>query len=351
MVGTAYAMWRPNKIARCLILLALLVVMSGCQQEPDALKFSGATMGTRYNVTVVNPGKGIDPSQLKKRVETALARVNQQMSTYIDDSELSRINHSEAQSWVPVSASLLALIKRASDFNAKTQGAFDVTVGPLVNLWGFGPEEKTDSVPSDAEITERIKLVGLNNIILRDEPPAVRKRQNGTYIDLSAIAKGYGVDQVAQVLADAGLTRYLVEIGGELSAQGTNTQGKPWQIAVERPSLGSRKIELVVSLQDQGMATSGDYRNFFEAEGKYYSHTIDPRTGRPVTHDLHAVTVLAPATADADALATALLVMGPKDGLAYAKREKIAALFISGTPDAYTEDMTQPFTAHVSNDP
>lgn len=308
-------------------------------------------MGTRYNITVVSPGKEVDRTQLKTRVEMALTRVNQQMSTYIDDSELSRINHSEAQAWVPVSASLLGLIKRASDFNAKTQGAFDVTVGPLVNLWGFGPEEKTDLVPGEAEIAERIKLVGLNNIILRDEPPAVRKRQDDTYIDLSAIAKGYGVDQVAQVLAEAGLERYLVEIGGELSAKGTNAQGKPWQVAVERPSIGSGKIELVVSLQDQGMATSGDYRNFFEAEGKHYSHTIDPRTGRPVTHDLHAVTVLAPATADADALATALLVMGPKDGSAYAEREKLAALFISGTPGAYTEDMTQQFTAHVSTDP
>ncbi len=333
---------------RLLTFIVVLAFMAGCEREPESLKFSGATMGTTYHVTLAKPPADLEAEKLEAQVASVLDAVNEQMSTYREDSQLSRINQSKGKTWVPVSPELLALIKQASDINSRTRGAFDITVGPLVNLWGFGPEHKQDEVPAEAAIAESLRLVGFNNIILRNQPPVVSKKQDKVYIDLSAIAKGYGVDQVAATLAGYGLDRYLVEIGGELFGRGLNTEGKPWQVAVERPVRGARKIELVVNLQGRGMATSGDYRNFFEADGKQYSHTIDPRTGRPVTHDLHAVTVLAATTAQADALATALLVMGPKAGLAFARQEKIAALFISGSNGAYTEAKTQQFSAHVS---
>lgn len=308
-------------------------------------------MGTTYSVTVVHAPEGFDAKTAQQQVETTLTEVNAQMSTYQADSDLSRLNRGEADTWIPVSAELLGLLKKSSDISAQTGGAFDVTVGPLVNLWGFGPDKRINEPPEQQDITERMRLMGLDKLILRDTPPSVSKRQQAVYVDLSAIAKGHGVDVVAAVLSRLGADRFLVEIGGELFGKGLNAQDKPWQVAVERPIPGAREIEKVVNLQGQGMATSGGYRNYFEAGGKRYSHTIDPRTGRPVTHDLRAVTVLAPNTADADALATALLVMGPKEGLAFARREKIAALFISGGPDGYTDNMTQQFAARVSDLP
>jgi len=326
-------------------------LLAGCEQQPRTVKFSGATMGTSYSVTIAEVPPELKTKQIKADVEQVLDTVNQRMSTYREDSELSRVNSHAAGAWVPISEPLLALIKRASDINLQSQGAFDITVGPLVNLWGFGPGKHVKSAPSDAQITERLRLLGFDKFILRDRPPAINKRIDEVYIDLSAIAKGYGVDQVTAKLKQLGLSRFLVEIGGELYGEGFNPDGKAWQVAVERPTQGARNIELIVNLQGRGMATSGGYRNFFEADGKRYSHTIDPRTGRPVTHNLRSVTVLAAYTADADALATALLVMGPKDGLAFAEREKIAALFISGANDEYTEHMTKQFSAHVSEQP
>lgn len=326
-------------------------MLSACQQPPNSLEFSGATMGTTYAVTLTAPPPELDAARAQARVEQVLERVNDQMSTYRADSELSQVNNSEAGVWTPVSPALLKLLKRASDIGARTQGSFDITVGPLVNLWGFGPDPDRDDIPEQAQIDQRLARVGLDKLILRDTPPSVKKRQAGVYVDLSAIAKGYGVDQVALALKGLGATDFLVEIGGELYAKGMNARGQPWQVAVERPSAGQRSIEMVVNLQDMGMATSGDYRNYFEVDGQRYSHTIDPHIGRPVTHDLRAVTVLAPSTAYADAMATALLVMGPQAGLGFAKREKLAALFISGTDDAYTKTMTTQFNARVSNNP
>lgn len=334
------------------VVAPLLLLLAACEQQqpeisPEIIKFSGPTMGTSYVVTLAHPPETLSRENAQKRVDAVLATVNAQMSTYREDSELSRVNASSANTWTPISAELLTLLKRASELNSETQGSFDVTIGPVVNLWGFGPEAKTSTLPSSEAIAKQLELVGLKNIVLRDTPPAVNKRRDKVYIDLSAIAKGYGVDQVASALEKLGATDYLVEVGGELRGQGKNVEGQPWRVAVEKPIAGQRSIELVVNLSNMGMATSGDYRNFFQVDGQRYSHTIDPRTGRPVTHDLRAVTVLAPLAADADALATALLVMGTKAGFDYAKTHNIAALFISGTQGAYTEQKTESFAQAI----
>jgi thiamine biosynthesis lipoprotein len=279
-------------------------------------------------VQVPRPPAGLDDAALYERISAELASVNERMSTYQADSELSRFNVAETTDWFPVSAELVRLTDTALAVSTLTNGAFDVTVGPLVNLWGFGPEVKADQLPSQAEIDAARARVGWDLLHTRVEPPALRKDRTDLYVDLSAIAKGYGVDRMAAVLEDVGITDYLVEIGGELRGRGRNAEGEPWRIAIERPDAGRRAVLRVVALTDRAMATSGDYRNFFELNGKRYSHTIDPATGRPVDHQLASVTVLAERCAEADAWATALLVLGPARGMTVANERGLIALFV-----------------------
>ena len=334
-------------------LVALLLPLLACTPAPEhqVLELQGATMGTSYSIQVVDLPSGVDPNALRDRIATELDRVNALMSTYRESSELSGFNRSRSTDWIPVSPQLASVVKEAIWTSEVSGGAFDATVGPLVNLWGFGPGKRTDTPPADDRIAQARAHVGYHKLSVRQEPPALRKSDPDLYLDLSAIAKGYGVDRVAELLERTGITDYLVEIGGELRGRGQNGRGRPWRIAVERPDPGVREVERIVELRGGAMATSGDYRNFFEQDGKLYSHTIDPTTGRPVTHNLASVTVLAPRTAKADALATALLVLGPKAGPALAESLGIPALFIQRTPDGYEERQSGTFDSHLATAP
>lgn len=334
----------PYRIVSFVLILPLLATCSRAP-EPPTLELHGSTMGTSYSVQAVELPSGIEPQQLKREIDMELERVNDLMSTYRDSSEVSRFNRSPSTDWFAVTPALASLAQEALSMSEASGGAFDATVGPLVNLWGFGPGSGPDSVPSDAQIAEALVRVGHDKLSVRADPPALRKSEPRLYLDLSAIAKGYGVDRIAELLDDAGVLNYLVEIGGELRGRGHNGRAQPWQIAVERPDPGAREAYSVVELHDGAMATSGDYRNFFERGGKLYSHTIDPRTGHPVAHRLASVTVLAPTTARADALATALLVLGPEKGLDLAEQLQIAALFILRTPNGYSDLQTGGFSA------
>jgi thiamine biosynthesis lipoprotein len=293
-------------------------LLAGCGSDGRTLSLSGATMGTSWSVQISRPPEALDPDALLADITETLARVNDRMSTYDPDSELSRFNAEDGDGWFAVSPELVALAEQARRVSERSGGAFDVTVGPLVNLWGFGPEVKADQIPDQADIDAALGRVGWRKVETRAQPPALRKAASDVYVDLSAIAKGHGVDRVADLLAEAGIEHYLVEIGGELRGRGLNAAGEPWRIAVERPDVDRRAVLTVVALRDRAMATSGDYRNFFELDGRRYSHTIDPATGRPVDHQLASVTVLAERCADADAWATALLVLGPERGGALA---------------------------------
>jgi len=330
-----------------LVVLFSLLAACTCAPEHRVLELQGATMGTSYSIQVVDIPPTIQPDTLRDQIETELDHVNGLMSTYREDSELSGFNRSRSTDWLPVSPELASLVEEALWTSKVSGGAFDATVGPLVNLWGFGPGDRPDVVPADARIAEAQAHVGYHKLSARQDPPALEKSDPDLYLDLSAIAKGYGVDRVAELLEGAGVENYLVEIGGDLRGRGHNGQGVPWHIAVERPNPGAREIERIVELQGGAMATSGDYRNFFEIDGKRYSHTIDPKTGRPVTHDLGSVTVLAPRTARADALATAFLVLGPQAGLALAESLETPALFIVRTPEGYSELQTSTFDSAI----
>lgn len=297
-------------------------------------------MGTHYTVKVSNVPPGFLPASIQREIEAILNRINGRMSTYQKDSELSTFNRAKTTDWIPVSSEIVFVVAAALQISRLTDGAFDITVGPIVNLWGFGPPIQEPDFPTDEMIQEALQTVGYQHIFIQDSPPSLRKDHPDVQIDLSAIAKGYAVDQVSEYLDSVELHDYLVEIGGELRGKGNNSQGETWKVAIEKPDPSQRAIHGVVQLQNRGMATSGDYRNFFEKNGQRYSHTINPRTGRPITHTLASVAVISDSTMQADALATGLMVLGPESGFQLAEKEKLSALFITKGPGGFHEKAT-----------
>jgi thiamine biosynthesis lipoprotein len=307
-------------------------------------------MGTLYTVKVVDPPRSVEPQDLRAGVEGVLRQVDTRMSTYRQDSELSRLNAARTTEWITASPELVTVLKEALWVSEATGGAFDVTVGPLVNLWGFGPGGGADKVPPEGAIQAALARVGYRRLHVRSSPPAVRKDRPDVYVDLSAIAKGYAVDRVADYLQSRGTENYMVEVGGEIHARGYNARATAWRIAIERPSAKARAVQLIVALDDAGVATSGDYRNYFERDGHRYSHTIDPTTGRPITHALASVTVIAPSTMHADALATGLMVLGPEKGYALAQRLGLAAFIVVKAEDGFRERTTPAFAPYRSGE-
>lgn len=305
-------------------------------------------MGTTYSVILPRAGDA-DALALKKGVEAKLAQVNQQMSTYQADSELSQFNQSQSTDWFEVSADLVAVVTMAKTISEASEGAYDVTVGPLVRLWGFGPDKKPQRIPSDADIQSAQANMGYQKLETRDAPPALKKSEPGLYVDLSSIAKGYGVDQIGEFLESMGVKDYMAEIGGEIRARGQSHRGDNWRIGVEKPTAGERSVQMVVDLSDGHMATSGDYRNFFEEDGVRYSHTIDTRTGKPITHRLASVTVTAQSTAMADGWATALMVLGEEAGLSLANQMGLSAYFLYKSGDEFQGVASKMFQKNISS--
>ncbi len=322
-------------------LLLGAVLIGGCTAGQDYVQAQGATMGTYYRVSARCP----DAEQpfLHSRIESELVEVNDQMSTYQADSELSRFNRSAPGSWFPVSVDLVRVIEAAGQISERSGGAFDVTVAPLVNLWGFGPEGRITQAPDAQALADALAQVGYGWLEVVQAPPALRKIRP-LHVDLSAIAKGHGVDRLAEVLAGAGCLDYLIDVGGEVRGMGVNPTGNAWRIGVEVPDpevIGG--VQRVLILQDRSVATSGDYRNFLNLAGGRVSHTLDPSTGRPVEHALASVTVVHESAMWADGLATALNVLGPQAGFALAEEQELAALFLirraSGFEERYTSAM------------
>lgn len=334
-------------LVAALAVACALTPTAGPRQEQV---FSGRTMGTYYRVTVVLPADRTDASAVYAPLQAAVERVESLMSTYWPDSELSRFNAGVETDWVPVARETAVVVQQAIEVGRKSGGPYDVTVGPLVNLWTFGPDrQRPIEVPSEEEIRQAKARVGLEQLDVRLDPPAIRKRRPDVYVDLSSVAKGFAVDLVAEVLDQQGLADYCVDIGGEIRTKGSNARGLPWQIGIDRPQPGEQAISEVVPLSNLAMATSGDYRNYFEEDGVRYCHIIDPRTGRPIVHGLASVTVVNPSCARADAWATALLVAGPEEGYALAVEQGLAAFFIVKTPRGFVEKWTPQFEPLLKN--
>jgi thiamine biosynthesis lipoprotein len=258
------------------------------------------------------------------------------MSTYRPDSELSGFNQASAEVWFPVSAATAEVVSAAQEISEKTLGSLDVTVGPLVRLWHFGPDDASDGakrrnpqLPSAEAIDAAKTAVGYQKLEVRTDPLALRKSVDNLEVDLSSIAPGYTVDQMTEMLIERGLEDFNVEIGGEVRSLGTRPDGKPWRVAIERPRTDRREMLRAVPLVDSAIATAGDYRKFFEIGGRRYSHIIDPATARPVDHSLASVTVVAATCMEADGWDTPLLVLGPERGYECAEKHGITALFVS----------------------
>jgi thiamine biosynthesis lipoprotein len=331
-----------RRLAPCCLCLGLL--LSGCDDASGYHVYPGQTMGTAYRVFARCP------VNVHNLIEVELAAVNAEMSTYQSDSILSQFNAAERDTWFPVSSELLGVLQVAQQLSEESQGAFDVTVGALVNLWGFGPAKfglaDDAAVPSASAVRSALMRVGFEKLRLQSSPPALMKLAD-IYVDLSAIAKGHGVDRLAARIGEAGCGDYMVEIGGEVLVRGVNPQGQHWRIGIEVPDprrVGG--VHRVLGLRSAAVATSGDYRNYVEHAGKRYSHTIDPRTGSPISHGLASVTVVHKSALLADGYATLLNVLGPEAGWALAEAQNLPALFLvrkeNGFDERYTAAM-QPF--------
>ena len=285
-------------------------------------------MGTTYSIRY-RPASGCPtPQEMQRLIDDELDRVNLQMSTYRNDSELSRFNDSRSTDWISVSAETAYVVDLAQQIAIASDGAFDVTVGPLVNLWGFGPDGRKDQVPSADEVDAAKKIVGYKNLDVRLEQPALKKSLPELRVDLSAIAKGHGSDRVSGLLKANGVEHSFVEIGGEIVTRGNRVDNQPWQIGIEAPLDFERSIQTVIGISGAALATSGNYRNFFLRDGQRFSHTIDPSTGRPVTHQLASASVVADNCDLADAIATCIMVLGPIEGLRLAEAKDWSVLLM-----------------------
>lgn len=350
-----------TSLAACggLLLPAGVLALAGCSgtsTDPELVGFDGKIMGTGYSVRlgVKKDGPAIGPAgteKLAQRIYSELQDVDRHMSTWRVDSELSVFNNSADTDWQPISIATAHVIAKALETSKASSGAFDATIGPLVDLWGFGSSAIGSGQaikPSALAIRQSLASIGYQAMDVDLHSGVVRKQIADARLDLSGIAKGHAVDRVAHLLESDGFDNYLVEVGGELKAKGVKPDNTHWKVAIERPAAGPRNAFRAVSLTDSAIATSGNYRNFFIDDGQHYSHSIDPRTGNPVTHQLVSVSVAAKSAMMADALSTALMIMGPVEAIDFAKRHKIAAHLIMKSGGKLQEVHTELFDSLLS---
>ena len=317
---------RPFPILIC----SLLMTFTSYAQQ---IEVNGFTMGTYYAIKYIDNDHLLPAEVAQKEIDKKLERVNDQMSTYRPNSELSRFNSSiDIDKPFSISDDLAFVIKASIEINSLTKGGLDITIGPLVNLWGFGPEEKKNRIPSKEEIEKSMITVGINKLIVNGN--TLMKRTPGLYLDLSAIAKGYGVDVIGNYLQSQGINHYMVDIGGEIQARGKNQRGEFWRIAIEKPGHDlNRQVYEIIQLNNQSVATSGSYRNYFDDKNHRYSHTIDPKTGFPIDHKIVSVSVIHSSCMYADGLATGFYVLGVEESIRLANKLDIPVMIIVDSDD------------------
>lgn len=300
-----------------------LVLLFSCKQTQPVL-LQGRTMGTTYHIKIVDEIPApLSTFVLQQQIDSLLAEINRQMSTYISTSEISQFNKFSAGKPFKVSQDFIKVLHTAMNTNRESGGAFDVTVEPLVNLWGFGRKGKRAVPPDEEEIANALHTIGTRYVSILGDTAIIKDKPN-LQLDFGAIAKGYGVDAVAKLLARQGLANFMVEIGGELKVNGQKGKEK-WKIGIDRPEAGlqpGEHLQSILHIKDMAMATSGDYRNYFRYADSIYTHEIDPRTGRPIQNSVASVTVIAPSCMIADAMATAIMVMGAEAGMKWIEAKK-----------------------------
>jgi thiamine biosynthesis lipoprotein len=332
-----------------IVLLAWIMLWRADQfggpRSAALLEMTGPAMGTTFTVKLVAaPGSGFDETGVKALVQESLDRVDLLMSTYRPDSEVSRFNAATSTDPSPIAPETAEVLACALKVSEQTVGAFDVTIAPIVNAYGFGPDGRPAAMPADTELEALRAKVGYTKLDLNPDVPSLRKVDPAITLDLNSIAPGFAADLIGEKLEASGVSNYMVEVGGEIRARGTNAQGEPWRAGIEKPAEGERTIHRTLPLDGVSLATSGDYRDFYMHDGVRISHTIDARTGRPVTHNLASVSVVHADCMWADAYATAIMALGPDDGFLLAKILDLPALLITREADgAFVERATPAF--------
>lgn len=305
-------------------------------------------MGGTFSVKVVTARDELESTgfgDLDRALRASLDRINRLMSTWDPDSELSRFNRSTSLEPFLVSPETFEVFKWSIDVGILTGGALDVTIGPLVDAWGFGPSGPRNAVPTNEEIARLREAMGPHRIELNSAARTVRKTRPAVRCDLSSVVPGYAADRLSIELSNRGFTDFLVDVGGEVRTRGRNETGAAWQVAIERPEAHGDAIQRLVPISDLAITTAGDYRKYREVDGQRVTHILDPRTGRPLTHRLASVTVIDTLAVRADAFDTALMVLGQDEGMALARKLNLAALFIERTGEGFTERATPRFDA------
>ena len=324
--------------------------VSQAQEQPaterHVSEFRGLTMGGTFSVKVVTAKDELETPGLHdvdRALRASLDRIEGLMSTWDPDSELSRFNRSTSLEPFTIAPETFEVFTWSIDVGVLSGGALDVTIGPLVDAWGFGPSGPRKTLPTNDEIDRLREAMGPGRVELNPTAVTVRKTRPDVRSDLSSVVPGYAADRLSRELTDRGFADFLVDVGGEVLARGRNEAGAPWRVAIERPELHGETIQRLVPISDLAITTAGDYRKYREVDGQRFAHILDPRTGRPLTHRLASVTVIDPLAVRADAFDTALMVLGTDEGMALATKLNLAALFIERTNDGFTERVTPRF--------
>lgn len=338
-------------------LLSVVILLTGCDNAsapatPKAAVtvLEGKTMGTFWRVSVVGVDK-FRAEELRTKVQTQLDGDDRLLSTWKNDSALMRFNQSRSTTPWPVNEAMADIVTESLRIGRKTQGAMDITVGPLVNLWGFGPDKQPVSTPTQAQIDAAKARTGLDKltVINRADRQYLQKSIPDLYVDLSTVGEGYAADHLARLMTEEGISRYLVSVGGALVSRGMNADGQPWRVAIQKPTDRENAVQAIVDINGHGISTSGSYRNYYELDGKRISHVIDPQTGRPITHKLVSVTVIAPTALEADAWDTGLMVLGTEKAQQVVREQGLAVYMIMKEGDGFTTWMSPQFRAFLVN--
>ena len=339
-----------------LILAAAAVIIGGCDSgtatsSRAATVLEGKTMGTFWRVSV--PGiDGARADALRQKVQARLDADDMQLSTWKEDSALMRFNRSRSTHPWPVSEGMADIVTEALRVGEKTAGAMDITVGPLVNLWGFGPDKQPVNTPSSGQIAAAKARTGLQHlkVISTSSAQYLQKDLPDLYVDLSTVGEGYAADHLARLMESEGLSRYLVSVGGALVSRGMNASGRPWRVAIQKPTDRENAVQAIVDINGHGISTSGSYRNYYELDGKRISHVIDPQTGAPIQHRLVSVTVIAPTALEADAWDTGLMVLGTDKAKEVVRSQGLAVYMVYRQGDTFSTWMSPQFKPFLVNE-
>lgn len=326
----------------CLVSI-LAAALSGCESNAERIEvLSGPTMGSTYTIKYVYNTTTPAADAVGVAVQNILDEVDRQMSTYRLDSDIARFNQSPANTCMPMPQPVLELAQYGYELSRSSDGAFDLTLGPLLDLWGFGPQARGKHVPSSDEIAAAKAKIGYQHVRVVNDQLC---KDADVKVEFNSIAAGYTVDRISERFAELNIDSYMIEVTGELIAKGLKPDGTPWRIALEQPlGDGQRVIQRILEIDGYGLNTSGDYRNYFEEDGVRFSHTIDPQVGAPISHRLASVTVVDRSTLHADGLGTLLLVLGPERGLAFAEEHKIAAFFVMRDGEGFATQVSSEFS-------